>query len=102
MNETGYLPSLLNFVDFINLNRLNYSSKNMILNHARLPVPPHPHLYFKGLVRVSGFSTFFKGVSIYSVVFSKATRKPLFYKGRSWPKAIFRDAPKRDAPADNL
>ena len=31
-----------------------------------------------------------KGVSIYSVIFSKAT--PLFYKGHSWPKAIFRDA----------
>ena len=43
MNETDYLPSLLDFVDFINLNRLNYSSKSMILNHARLPVPPHPH-----------------------------------------------------------
>ena len=31
-----------------------------------------------------------KGVSIYSVIFSKAT--PLFYKGHSWPKATFRDA----------
>ena len=31
-----------------------------------------------------------KGIFIYSVIFSKAT--PLFYKGRSWPKTIFRDA----------
>ena len=38
------------------------------------------------------YNTYLKGVSIYSVIFSKATRRPLFYMGRSWPKAIFRDA----------
>ena len=33
-----------------------------------------------------------KRISIYSIIFSRATRMPLFYKGHSWPKATFRDA----------
>ena len=33
-----------------------------------------------------------KRISIYSIIFSRATRMPLFYKGQSWPKATFRDA----------
>ena len=31
-----------------------------------------------------------KGISIYSVIFSVATRRPLFHKGPSWPKIVFR------------
>jgi len=33
-----------------------------------------------------------KKASIYSVLFPRATRRPLSYKGRSWPKTIFRGA----------
>ena len=39
----------------------------------------------------------FMGISSYSVISSKATRRPLCYKGYSWPKAIFRDALKLES-----
>jgi hypothetical protein len=34
----------------------------------------------------------YKGTSSYSIIQPRATRRPLFHKDRSWPKAIFRGA----------
>ena len=35
------------------------------------------------------------GLSIFSVIFSKVTRRPILYKGHSWPRAFFRGALKQ-------